>query len=101
MTAVGIQTARLSGPASALHFLRDGLPRGGLLPDDVWRRRHRAIVAILALHAAVIAVIVALRGFEPLHAIAEGGVVALAALAAANPKASRRARNVAASFGLL
>jgi len=55
MAALSTQTAQLRRPASPLGLLRHALPKGGLLPDDVWRRRHRAIVAILALHAVVIA----------------------------------------------
>lgn len=81
--------------------LREGLPQGGLLSEEVWERRHRAILVLLALHAALIAVVVALSGFGPVHAVTEGSVVALATLVAARSSLSRRVRSVAASFGLL
>lgn len=85
----------------ALGWLRDVLPRGGLLSEETWERRHRAIVVLLWLHAVVIAAVIARSGFEILHGLAEGSVVVLATLVAAQPRLSRRLRSVAASFGLL
>jgi signal transduction histidine kinase len=77
------------------------LPRGGLLPADVWRRRHRAIVVLLWIHAVVIAAVVLLRGYTIEHTALEGGIVALAAIVASNPGFDQRIRSLAASFGLL
>lgn len=80
--------------------LRAWLPKGGLLSEDVWRARHRWIVRLLWVHAAVIAVVVALRGFEPLHAFLEGSIVAVSALLASRAS-GRRTQGIVASFGLL
>lgn len=81
--------------------VRTALPAGGLLGAETWERRHRAILVLLAVHAAVIAAVVSLKGFGVVHAIAEGSVVAIATLVAARAPIPRRLRSVAASFGLL
>jgi len=35
----------------ALPSLQRLLPRGGLLPEDSWRARHRGILVFVSLHA--------------------------------------------------
>jgi signal transduction histidine kinase/CheY-like chemotaxis protein len=90
--------------AEAPHRARrrlDPLPRGGLLPPEVWLRRHRAIVVLLWLHAAVIAAVVVAKGYGLTHTFLEGGLVALCALLASLPNTPRTARAMIASFGLL
>jgi PAS domain S-box-containing protein len=71
------------------------LPRGGTLPEDVWRRRHHFLLGLAWFHAIVIALIGPVLGY-PLrlewsaflqdgtinHTIAEAGVVAFFALLA-------------------
>jgi PAS domain S-box-containing protein len=71
------------------------IPRGGTLPEDVWRLRHHFLLGLAWLHAIVIALIGPLLGY-PLrpelsaffhdgttnHTIAEGGIVAVLALLA-------------------
>lgn len=95
----GVATA---GPTDALLVrLRRMLPEGGLLGEETWEGRHRAILVLLAAHAAVIAAVVAVKGFGPVHAVAEGSVVAIATLVAARAPVSPRLRSMAASFGLL
>ncbi|HYR92650.1 MAG TPA: HAMP domain-containing sensor histidine kinase [Methylomirabilota bacterium] len=79
---------------------RSLLPRGGLLPADAWQRRHQAIVALLWIHAVVIAGIVLVRGYSIGHTAFEGGIVALAAIAASIPRLDQRTRALAATFGL-
>jgi hypothetical protein len=79
---------------------RSLLPRGGLLPADVWQRRHQAILALLWIHAVVIAGIVLVRGYSISHTVFEGGIVALAAIAASIPRLDQRIRALAATFGL-
>ncbi|HEY1267643.1 MAG TPA: ATP-binding protein [Candidatus Binatia bacterium] len=71
------------------------LPRGGSLPEDVWRRRHHFLLGLAWFHAIVIALIGPVLGY-PLrlewsaffqdgttnHTIAEASVVAFFALLA-------------------
>lgn len=99
LVVAGVATA--GSTDTVLWRLRRQLPVGGLLDEETWERRHRAILVLLALHAVVIAAVVAVKGFEPVHAVAEGSVVAIATLVAARGPASRRLRSMAASFGLL
>jgi PAS domain S-box-containing protein len=87
--------------AHLLNEIRHILPAGRPLPDDVWRRRHRFILALLWLHAIGIACYGMIVGFGPVHSIAEGSVVAAAAWLAQSQKHSRRFRASVASFGLL
>lgn len=76
------------------------LPRGRSLEDDVWNARHRGIVTLLWLHAFAWP-LVSLAFSDPLlHAIGHGTALAASAVAA-NHFASRLARAVVASFGLL
>jgi signal transduction histidine kinase/CheY-like chemotaxis protein len=93
-----IRQPRMRTPAGAL---RAWLPKGGLLAEDVWQARHRWIVRLLWVHAAVIAVVVSFRGFDPLHSLLEGSIVAVSALLASRGGSGRRARGMVASFGLL
>lgn len=71
------------------------IPRGGTLPEDVWRRRHHFLLGLAWFHAIVIALIGPILGY-PLrlewsaffqdgttnHTIAEASVVAFFALLA-------------------
>ena len=77
------------------------LPRGRLLPDPLWFRRHRWIVWLLGAHAVGLTAFALLRGFSLPHSLVEGSMVAGAALAAASPRLSRSLRSVAASLGLV
>jgi signal transduction histidine kinase len=77
------------------------LPTGSQLPTAEWQRRHQLIVILLAIHAVGIAVYGFVQGVGMLHAIAEGGVVAVFALAAARVPGSRAVRATIASIGLL
>jgi len=87
--------------AQSFAWTRSVLPQGGLLPRDVWETRHKAILALLWVHAVVIAGVVLLRGYGVAHTVLEGGVVALAAAAATYTGFELRQRSLAASLGLL
>jgi PAS domain S-box-containing protein len=77
------------------------MPAGGSLPDASWRDRHRAIVVLLWLHAVGIALFGIAAGYDPLHGLAEGGGVAVAAAFAGWGRLSRAARAGVATFGLV
>ena len=94
-TAAGASFAHL------LNEIRHVLPAGRPLPDDVWRRRHRFILALLWLHAIGITCYGLIVGFGLIHSTAEGAVVGAAAWLAQSKNLSRRFRASVASFGLL
>ena len=82
--------------------VRSLLPRGGSLPVEDWRKRHRGILTLLWVNVVVL----------PIYGIAEGHsslvrgldeALALGAMAgvAAAPRLSRKLRTACASLGLL
>src|SRR5919112_6066153 len=77
------------------------LPQGQLLPEQSWRRRHRGIVALLWLHAVGLFWFGMLEGAGFVASGTSGLVVAGAALFASLEVLGRRARSLAASFGLV
>ncbi|MDP9071213.1 MAG: PAS domain S-box protein [Actinomycetota bacterium] len=81
--------------------LRRLLPEGRSLSTEVWVRRHRAIVALLWLHAAALTAFAMARGFTIRHAVTEGSVVAGAALVASWRRGGRNLRSAAGALGLV
>jgi signal transduction histidine kinase len=79
--------------------MRSILPGG--LPSGAWARRHRGVLLVLGAHAVGLAIFGLAMGAEPLHALLEGGAVALIAAVAAWPKLPQRARSGVAAFGLM
>jgi hypothetical protein len=79
---------------------RGALPQGRALPEAVWMARHRAIVVLLWAHVAGLLVMAAVQGYELLHAGAEVGIVAMAALAATWQRPARTVRAALATAGL-
>ena len=77
------------------------LPEGGSLPDDEWRRRHRAIMVLLWLHVLGLAIFGTLAGYDVLHSLADAGLVALGAIPAGAAHLGRRIRTASAALGLL
>ena len=76
------------------------LPQSRALTDAEFAWRHRIVCALLAAHIPAIAVITALRGYGPLHALAEITPVSLLLVASLAPL-SRRSQSLAASLGLV
>src|SRR4051795_3987474 len=58
------------------------LPRGHTLPAQELRRRHRALLVLLWLHAVLLPLRGVGRGFDLGHSILEGGAIAVCAAAA-------------------
>jgi GAF domain-containing protein/anti-sigma regulatory factor (Ser/Thr protein kinase) len=86
---------------SQLQAVRTWLPQGGRLPDDVWRIRHRGILAVLWAHALVIPAFALVRGYSLAHVLAESAIVPAAAALATASVLPRRLQVAAASLGLL
>ena len=81
--------------------IRNALPEGRTLPEELWTRRHRGILVLLWAHAALIPVFALARGLSVPHTILEGAIVPFTALLASAPALNRRQRSAAASLGLL
>ena len=81
--------------------VRHCLPKGQLLPEHIWRRRHSTIVVLLWLHVIGLAAFGLYGGYEPVHVLAETGVIAIAAGVAGWERAGFKMRVGAASFGLI
>jgi signal transduction histidine kinase len=77
------------------------LPHGRTLPEDRWRPRHRAMLALLWVHAATLPLVALAYGITVPHALAEGAVVGVFALVAALGIGDRRSRTATVSLGLL
>ena len=84
-----------------LRGIRRVLPEGRSLPEELWTRRHRGILALLWAHAAFIPLFALWEGFSLVHTVLEAAVVPVLALVASSPSFGRRMRSAAASFGLL
>jgi diguanylate cyclase (GGDEF)-like protein len=89
-----------SGP-SLRSQLRELLPQGGALPEDVWARRHRGIVILLWLHAPGLFLFTLFSHAALLEAILVGGIVGAFALIATIFRDDRRPGAVVAALGLL
>jgi diguanylate cyclase len=76
------------------------LPKGRLLPDHLWQRRHRAITVLLWLHIPALAVFGTARGMGA-HVLLDVLVLLAFALAAGSGRLSRRVRSIAGSIGLV
>ena len=95
--------AKVSGKSvrDLIAGLRQMLPRGRTLPEDVWRRRHRAMLALLYAQAVGLTIFALSRGYGIGHSLLEGGIVAAFAVAAGLKPKWRRASAVLVSIGLL
>jgi signal transduction histidine kinase len=95
---VGSSTAH----QSRLSRLRRLLPRGDTLPDAVWEKRHRFLVALLAAHAVLLAAFGVAMGYSVVHSVLEGALIpASFAAAAVVIPASHRVRAGLVTVGLL
>ncbi|MDO8484069.1 MAG: diguanylate cyclase, partial [Candidatus Limnocylindrales bacterium] len=80
---------------------RDLLPRGHLLSDETWARRHRAVVLLLWAHVVAVFAFALLTDHDAAHGALEASVVAGAAMASQWGGFGRTMRAAAASFGLV
>jgi diguanylate cyclase (GGDEF)-like protein len=81
--------------------IRQWLPKGQLLPEHIWRRRHATIVWLLWLHVPGLIAFGLFMGQSLPHMLQEGGLVAILALIAGSERYSTKARVIAASLGLI
>jgi diguanylate cyclase (GGDEF)-like protein len=86
---------------TGIRRLRLVLPKGRLLPDSEWRRRHRALVWILSLHLPALLAFGLLRGYPLWHVSIDLAPIALLTAVALHKRAGRRIRSSAAAVGLV
>ena len=77
------------------------LPTGRTLPEDVWMRRHTALLTLLWLHAIGLTVFAWLQGYTLLHSLAHGVPLVVLACMAMAAKGNRRAAAAFVSLGLI
>ena len=77
------------------------LPKGQMLPEHIWRRRHAAIVWLLWLHVPALTAFGIAQGQSLRHMLLEAGLIACAAWLAGSERFTMTQRVVAASFGLI
>ena len=82
--------------------LRDSLPQGNTLPENMWRRRHIWLLTLLWLHLPAVFTFALAQNNSVGHSAFEAGVLGVAA-AAATWLTSRhqRAASLTVAFGLL
>ena len=81
--------------------VRDYLPRGQLLPEDAWRRRHRTLSILLRAHVVGIFVFALVRGNSVFHSINEASVVLVFAVLAWAGQNHRRFSSAMCAIGLV
>jgi diguanylate cyclase (GGDEF)-like protein/PAS domain S-box-containing protein len=77
------------------------LPRGGSLPYEEWRQRHRVIVVLLWVHAAGLTLFGLFRGYTIGHTLTDTILVAVAAYFASQQWLGRKWQSVIAALGLV
>ncbi|MEY2454374.1 MAG: hypothetical protein QOD92_3948 [Acidimicrobiaceae bacterium] len=87
--------------ASWIAVVREWLPRGSTLSDEVWARRHRGILTLLWLHLPGILVIGIVHGVGLLHVLFEMSIVAIFAVGALLLRKHRRETTIFTAMGLL
>ena len=77
------------------------LPRGGSLPDDAWRARHRAVTMLLWAHVVAIPVYAVYQGNSVGHGLVEASPALLAVLLAGYRPLGRTLQATVAAMGLM
>jgi diguanylate cyclase (GGDEF)-like protein/PAS domain S-box-containing protein len=77
------------------------LPRGGALPVESWRSRHRGITMLLWAHVVVLPLVAVLRGESPAQGLLGAAVVGVFAVGASLGGFSLTARSAMATIGLV
>ena len=84
-----------------MRSLANALPRLAGLPDELWERRHRGIVAVLWLHVPALAAYGLLTGRTVTHMVVDLAPLVITALLAGSRRLSRRSRSCVAALGLM
>ncbi len=77
------------------------LPRGNVLPPEIWRGRHRGVVALLWLHVPVVFAVAVVQNVGLVHSILEVGLLVVLGLLAVGTRRHQRLTMLITSIGLL
>jgi diguanylate cyclase (GGDEF)-like protein len=88
------------GVTRAIEALRGWLPKGQLLPEHIWRRRHATIVWLLWAHVPALFIFGLAMGNSPEHMIFEASLLIGPAGLASLERVGVKFRVAAASLGL-
>jgi diguanylate cyclase (GGDEF)-like protein/PAS domain S-box-containing protein len=80
--------------------LREWLPRGQTLPDEVWLRRHHSLIWVMALQGVGLAIFGLVEGFGALHTLAHLSILVPIIVAAVVFENHRRWAAVLVAVGL-
>ncbi|WNB85470.1 EAL domain-containing protein [Cellulomonas sp. ATA003] len=94
---MGLDTSTI---AARVQRVGQALPTGRMLADDVWGRRHHAIIRIAAAQAIGIAIFAAVSGHGPAVVLAWLGAIAGPLVVAVPQRLPRAARSFASSVSL-
>jgi diguanylate cyclase (GGDEF)-like protein len=86
---------------SAYTSIREWLPEGRSLPDDVWRDRHRGITTLAIVQAVALFFFGLSRGFGALHSLGEASLVFAPSLLAIDSSRSRTTRAIGSTTSLM
>jgi len=92
---------RLRRPAWSIRYVIGLLPKGRGLDEEMWARRHQAIVTVLCVTAAGLAIFGMVRGYGVTHTVLETSLLGACAIVAAQPRGPRRLRSAVAATGLM
>jgi diguanylate cyclase (GGDEF)-like protein len=84
----------------SLARVRNWLPEGNTLPDDVWARRHQRILVLVWLHVPALFLFALARRQSVAHSLVEAMSVAVFAGAASSLRSHRRLSTVITALGL-
>jgi PAS domain S-box-containing protein len=91
----------MSANTAILGRLAASLPAGRTLPEDVWKRRHAALLTLLWLHVPALVIFAWAQGYTVFHSLEHGAPLVALAIMAMLAKDNRRAAAGFVSFGLI
>ncbi len=84
-----------------LAVIRDNIPEGTALPDEIWHRRHRFLLMLLWGHAFVLAAFALWQSRSPMEALEVWSTLAAFAIIAGSKFFGRLVKSLLVSFGLM
>jgi GGDEF domain-containing protein len=89
-----------AAPAGFFKRLRDSLPEGRAIAEEVWQRRHRGMIALLWLHVPGVFLYGIATRHSVVHSFSESSIVVMAALGCRFGPKGRRFQSIMATLGL-
>ena len=99
--SLGMEESPSRSPARLVSAAKRVLPQGIPLADDIWVKRHRALLTILWLHSVALTAYALAQGYGITHSLFEGSLMAVAAVVGSQKELSRIVRMGAVTAGLV